>query len=629
MEKSVPRGSRPDPSPASLLETSRQAQERVCKSVTIGNYLARSMAHELVSPHCSSWSFSSSFSRSGGSAANVPSSSRVKFDAASTVTASPLHDESCESSEGFYEAALSPLPTVHEQELHHRSHRALALLVNYFAAGLFHGVVPALVYPLFNIRLGLEGYQANATQTLLGCAWHGKILLCLLTDCVPICGRRRTPYIYVGWGIVLSVFGSMLALHPDVDLDSDATDAPRLVMAISSAAVGYLMVDAACDGLMVETVHRDSQIEEQDVLRSSRLSQSAVHAVRFVAELLGTVLVAVGLNSKEYEGGFSFELSLETIFEILIMVALAALGITAWGFREAKYDRMYSIDAIPIAAAAPNLRSKLGEFWRIMQQRATWQIASFGFLQKMCLSFGMDSASPSQAIHEYWLHTDPFVKNLFLAFSNGGVCVAASVFVHRCLLSSSWHLSVTVALLGGLVIGFPVVMTVVFDVWRNKYFFLIATELVGFADCIAMVVRMLVVVEIAEPGFESSTYGLVTSVYNLAEPVATALSNGLGSHFSVFDADIEQDSDVVRMRVGALFAVLFSVRALVSLGTLPLLPRQKHGARELKARGGSSKAIALSVFSTIGFAFFAALVANFLSLFNSTSCLRIAGGMGC
>ncbi|KAJ8571232.1 hypothetical protein ON010_g5601 [Phytophthora cinnamomi] len=144
-----------------------------------------------------------------------------------------------------------------------------------------------------------------------------------------------------------------------------------------------------------------------------------------------------------------------------------------------------------------------------------------------------------------------------------------------------------------------------------------------------MVMRMLVVVEIAEPGFESSTYGLVTSVYNLADPVATALSNELGSHFRVFDADIELDSGDVRMRAGALFAVLFTVRALVGLGTLPLLPGQKRDARELKARGGSSKAMALSVFSTIGVAFFAALIANFMSIFKSTSCLRFTGGAGC
>ncbi|KAE8977235.1 hypothetical protein PR001_g24743 [Phytophthora rubi] len=564
------------------------------------------MAHELVSPHCSSWSFNSNFSLN-------------KLDATSTVTASPLDDDS-----KFYEAALSPLPTVHDQELHPRSHRAVALLVNYFAAGLFHGVVPALVYPLFKVRLGLQGYQANATQTLLGCAWHGKLVLCL-TDCVPICGRRRTPYLYAGWTLVLLVFGLMLILHPD-EVDNDA---PSLVLTISAASVGYLLVDAACDGLMVETVHRDSQLEELQLFRSSRLSQSAVHAVRFIAELLGTTLVAVALNSNEYGGDFPFKLSLKSIVVVLMIVAVAALAATTWGFREDKCRRMTTSDTIPMAIAAPNLRSKLGEFWRIMQQRATWQIASFGFLQKLCLSFGMDSASPSQAVHEFWLHTDPFLKNLFLALSSGGVCVAASVFVHRCLLSTSWHSSVLVALLGGLVVGFPVVLTVVFDVWRNKFFFLIATQIVSFADCIAMVVRMLVVVEIAEPGFESSTYGLVTSVYNLAEPVATALSNGLGAYFRVFDVDIEQDSDEVRMRVGALFAVMFSARALVGLGTLPLLPRQKRGARELKARGGASKFMALSVFSTIGVAFCAALIANFLSVFNSTCCLRFAGGAGC
>ncbi|KAL3668459.1 hypothetical protein V7S43_006542 [Phytophthora oleae] len=581
------------------------------------------MVHDLVSPHCSSWSFSSSFSFSGGSTAL----NRTKFDAASTVTANPLDDEDrAGNSIDFYEAALSPLPTVHEQEINHRYRRSLALLVNYFAAGLFHGVVPALVYPLFKIRLGLQGYQANAAQTLLGCAWHGKIFLCLLTDCVPIGGRRRTPYLYIGWVLVLVIFGLMLILHPNVMVD-DVSDAPRLILVISAASVGVLLVDAACDGLMVETVHRDSLIEEKDLFRAASLSQSAVHSVRFVAELMGTLIVAIGMNSEQYRGDFSFEFSIRGLLMILIVAAFIALITTWWGLYEPfiKAEAAGDTETTPVALAVPRLR----EFWRIMQQRATWQIASFGFLQKLSLCFGMDSAPPSQAMHEFWLHTDPFLKNVFLALVNGGVCVAASVFVHRCLLSTGWHSSVLGALLGGLVTGFSAVMIVVFDVWRSKFFFLVAAEIVGFTDCIAMVVRMLVVVEIAEPGFESSTYGLVTSVYNLADPVATALSNVVGAFFRVFDADIEQDSKDVRMRAAALLAVLFSVRALVGLGALPLLPKQKQDARGLKARGESSRSMALAVFATIGVVFLAALVLNFLSVFRGTACLRVAGGMEC
>ncbi|CAH0488400.1 unnamed protein product [Peronospora farinosa] len=530
--------------------------------------------------------------------------------------------------------AFSPLSTIQEQEsfFAHRSRRTVALLVNYFTAGLFHGVVPALVYPLFKIRLGLQGYQANAAQTLLGCAWHGKILLCLLTDCVPIFGRRRTPYLYVGWILVLMIFGSLLILDPALTMDSsDVIDAPTLIFVIAAASVGYLLVDAACDGIMVETVHWDSQIKEQGLVHSSSLSQSTVHAVRFIAELFGTLLIAVGMNSEKYKGGFSFELSLQALFVVLLSVALVALGSTVWGFTETREMRDAEAEAMDANGAVemPNLQAKLGEFWRIMQQHATWQIAGFGFLQKLCLSFGMDSAPPSQAMHEFWLHTDPFTKNLFLAFSNGVVCVAASIFVHRCLLFSSWHSSLLIALLGGLVVGFPIVMMVVFNVWRSKIFFLIATTITGFSDCIAMVVRMLVVVEIAEPGFESSTYGLVTSVYNLADPVATALSNAIGTHFQVFDKNIEQDSDDVRTRVGILFAALFSIRALVGLGTLPLVPPQQCVARELKARGESSKCKTIVVFSTIGITFFAALAANLLSVFHGTHCLEFAGGMGC
>uniref|UniRef100_A0AAV1V9L7 Transmembrane protein n=1 Tax=Peronospora matthiolae TaxID=2874970 RepID=A0AAV1V9L7_9STRA len=583
------------------------------------------MAHELVSPHCSSWSFSNSFNLCG----TEPSSSHEKFDTASTVTASPVHAESYTGRLGFYEAALSPMPTVPEHEIGHRFRRTMALLVNYFAAGLFHGIVPALVYPLFKIRLGLQSYQANAVQTLLHCAWHSKVLLCLLTDCVPICGRRRTPYLYIGWTLVLAIFGFVIILYPSLFTDAGAVESPALVLVISAASVGYLLVDASCDGIMVETVQLDNQCEERGRRNTSNFLQTAVHAVRFVAELFGTLLIAVGMNSEAYGGRFPFELSLRALFKILIAIAMIALGATAWGLRESRSEIGYAIGTDTLGAPMPGLRAKLGEFWSIMHQQATWHIACLGFLQKMCLSFGMDSAPLSQAIHEFWLHTDPFMKNLFLALANGGVCVAASLFVHRCLLYSSWHSSLLIALLGGLVVSIPTIMVVVFDVWRSKVFFLIATAVTGFSDCIAMVVRMLVVVEIAEPGLESSTYGLVTSVYNLADPVATAMSNAIGARFQAFDMDMKQDSHDVRVRVGVLFTVLFSVRALVGLGTLRLLPRHKQDARELKARGGSSRQMTLAVFLAIGIAFLAAFTANLLSVFSSTSCLRVAGGAGC
>ncbi|RLN98985.1 hypothetical protein BBJ28_00000965 [Nothophytophthora sp. Chile5] len=615
------------------------------------------MAHELVSPHCSSWSFSSSFSLSGGGSATA-TTARSKFGMASTVTVDPLDDDDCDSGNGsrrqarrrgsdtgFYEAARSPIADAGILAVKRSS--SSALLANYFAAGVFHGAVPALVYPLFKIHLGLQGYQANAVQTLLDSAWHGKLVLSLLTDCVPICGRRRTPYLYLGWTLVLAVLTLTITLHLNAPL-SDASEAPGLILAITTASMGYLLVDAACDGLMVEAAHRESQTQAPGQSQSSGPTQTAVHVVRFIAELLGTLLVAVGLNSSAYGGGFPFEISINALFSTLAIVALLALAVSAWGLQERRtidstaipigYDLNAKTEgatapvrapAVMILASPPSLRAKLVGFWRIMQQRATWQIALFGFLQKACLALGMDSAPHSPAIHEFWLHTDPFTKNLVLALSSGGVCVAASVFVHRCLLSTSWRASVLVALLAGLAVGFPAALAAVFNVCRNKFVFLGAAQIVGFADCVAMVLRMLVVVEIAEPGFESSTYALVTSAYNLADPVAVAFSNALGAHFGVYDRDIADDSADVRLRAGALFAILFGVRVFVSLAALPLLPRQRREARELKANGGANKCAALLLFSALGLAFFLAIGMNLLAVFKSTACLSVAGGPGC
>jgi hypothetical protein len=197
------------------------------------------------------------------------------------------------------------------------------------------------------------------------------------------------------------------------------------------------------------------------------------------------------------------------------------------------------------------------------------------------------------------------------------------------LLNTNWRTIMVVSVVAGTAIGLPSVLVTVFDVYRNKFFYLTKDQFIGFFDALAMMVRLVVIVEIAEPGLESSTYSLVTTIYNLAIPVMTMTSNVIGSAFSVYDADMERDTTTVRWHVAISFFVKFGLRLAVNLAILPLLPRQKLEANELKRYGHAHKLTGVLLFSFFGAIFFASLTSNFMSIFTSTTCHRFAGGNGC
>lgn len=496
------------------------------------------------------------------------------------------------------------------------SHANVGLLVNYYAVGIFNGILPGLVYPFFKIYLGLEGYQANATDTLLMFAWYFKFVFGIISDCLPVFGYRRKPYIIGGWCCVCVIM-SVMALRPVVEphqlfkggpiVNSDsANESPKYVIPLMLVTIGYLFADVSCDGLMVEFAQR-----EFEHMRGR--AQLTVYGVRFLGELSGTLLVALGLNSPLFNGKFKFALRVNDVFWIMASVAFVAIIATVFNLKDHKVEKGQS------------LKGQLRNFWIIMQQRATWQIVLYGFLQK--LSFAFD-VSPASSINQHWLHADPFTKNVFRSATTG-IYAAGSFVTHKYLLNVSWRATMLLTIFCGLAIGLPSVLLTVFDVYRNVYFYFAKDQFIAFFDCLAMMVRILVIVEIAEPGFESSTYGLVTTVYNLAGPMSIAVSNYIGSAFDVYDADIVADTHHVRWHVAATFFIMYGLRVFLNLAVLPLLPRQKREAKALKLHGGSSKRVSGILFGFFALVFVFAITMNLMSIFKGTACLKVVGGEGC
>ncbi|RMX68487.1 hypothetical protein DD238_000964 [Peronospora effusa] len=68
---------------------------------------------------------------------------------------------------------------------------------------------------------------------------------------------------------------------------------------------------------------------------------------------------------------------------------------------------------------------------------------------------------------------------------------------------------------------------------------------------------------------------------------------------------------------------------IFSWSFLVFLPRQKEETQELLRTGGSSKMMGVFTIIYVSIAFVWALMTNIMAMFESTSCLVIAGGKGC
>ncbi|GMF20600.1 unnamed protein product [Phytophthora lilii] len=89
----------------------------------------------------------------------------------------------------------------HGGEVNIWSRDYIGLVVQYAAVGMIFGTLPGTVYPFLFNYLNMEGTQVVSAVVLLNMPWSFKLFYGMLTDCIPIWGYRRRPFMVIGWTI--------------------------------------------------------------------------------------------------------------------------------------------------------------------------------------------------------------------------------------------------------------------------------------------------------------------------------------------------------------------------------------------------------------------------------------------
>lgn len=511
------------------------------------------------------------------------------------------------------------------------SRQNIGLLAQYAAIGIVYGSLWGVIYPFLNNYLRMSGTETSSASALLALPWTWKMFFGAISDCFPIFGFRRRPYIVIGWIITCVACVMMAALpigdpyYPDPSYAyvsvSELTeeqvalinlDAPhngvKFVCLLVIANLGCVIALTASDGILVDLAQREPEAIRGTLQTMICISQELFQSV-------SALLIGLGLNSADYGGSFSGALGFNALMVICAVASVAIIPIS-W----------FCITEPSNCQRTKNLREYASDIYALIQQRVVYQIIAFRFFRNVFSNFSVTAAYPVQSV---WAKVETLNSSM-ATIAGYLVAVMAYYLTKRYGLGWNWRWVLVVTQVGVIVIDSIPTFLTIWNVVRNQWFWLGGPLLENVPFNVGYVISTYAAMEIidANAGNEAAVYGLISTVSTLAMPFSTVLYKNVDANFDVTSADLAIDDTHVRTQVSYVYLIAYAFK-LFSLVFVLLLPRQKAETQELKRTGGSSKLFANLTIAYLVFSFFWSLMTNLMTFSSATSCLKIAGGTGC
>ncbi|GMF26768.1 unnamed protein product [Phytophthora lilii] len=479
------------------------------------------------------------------------------------------------------------------------SREMLGLLMQYAGIGFVSGVLPAVIYPLLQGFLNAEGTTVVSANVLVHLPWSYKVFLGILSDCFPLGGFRRRPWMVLGWVLCCCMLFRMAsfagtapyygdpAMHltsPDQwtqaqreSINHSAPDAAgKYVIPMTLAAFGYLLAEVPADAVLVDT----------------RSENHRLHVAAF----------------RVYGGSFDFSLSFPQMMFILGCLSVP-LAPAAWCFvREEEVH-------------PPKFDAYISRFWRILQQRAVCQLAAYDFLSGVFNNFNPVAFSN---IKLYWVHATPFNASIMAIIGTFVYTGTLGVMAQRGL-NWNWRVAIAMTVILGVVTDSIMTMLVTWDIARNQWLWLGVPIIVYIPHGVQFIVDNYVIVELIELGSEGALFGLLSTTTHVAAPFGRTAAKLINARFHVWKGDIVADTYATRRDVTITILICYGMK-LASLAFLPLLPSQKAATQELRRHGGVSRRMGVCMVSILLLALAWSTAVNLLSMHPHTKCWAITGG---
>ncbi|KDO19339.1 hypothetical protein SPRG_15401 [Saprolegnia parasitica CBS 223.65] len=300
------------------------------------------------------------------------------------------------------------------------------------------------------------------------------------------------------------------------------------------------------------------------------------------------------------------------MYIILCVPCIAMLPITYFFIKDHKHE-------------AAKFSEYIAQVWQLIQKRAMWQIMLFNFFYNLFGGGFSSTAAPYVQLH--WAKVENLNSQIMTIVSNLiFACIVASI--GRWGTNWNWRIVVVSTTLTTACIDSVVQFCTFYDVLRNQWFYLGVPLAEQLPQGVLFIVTTFMIVELAGIGNEGIVYGLLTTVSNLPSAVGPVLSNRIYSNFDVDEDAIISDTKHVRNQVAYTY-IIYYTGFFIACFTSFFLPKQKLQLHELQRTGGQFPLVGGFVLIFCFCMLVYSITCSILSMFESTSCLLIAGGDGC
>jgi MFS family permease len=355
-------------------------------------------------------------------------------------------------------AALEPFRNPEARRL------ALIFAVVYFAQGMWDLPIQPITFALKE-RFGYSATQVASLFSLITIPWLIKPAYGLLSDFVPLFGRRRKSYLMLSCALATAA-GLVLSLLPDYT-------PRRIALLFTVMGFGLAFTDVLTDALMVENGKR---------MQLTGAFQSVQWASIY------TALVLVGVSG----GALAERRSLHLAFFLAALFPLLSFTVAVFAVREARVGRQAGQFAATWAAIRGALRS-----------RPLWVVAGFILFWTF---------SPSIGTPLFFYQTDTlkfsqqFIGTLASLSSVAGIvgALAYSAISRRFALKAILNVS----------IGIGVASTLAYLVYKDATSAIIIDVTFGCVGMIATLSFLDLAAKACPKQAEGTFFALLMSIYN-------------------------------------------------------------------------------------------------------------------
>ncbi|RLN98945.1 hypothetical protein BBJ28_00008768 [Nothophytophthora sp. Chile5] len=197
----------------------------------------------------------------------------------------------------------------------------LGVVAHKASVTVVYGSIYSIIYSVLNNYLNMTATLVATATALVKVPHALRMFTGLISDCYPIYGYRRRPYLVIGWALsfICCLLMAVLPLGEPYYGDAALEDIPesewtaeqqalinyeapgrgvKLIILFMLAHLGTIVAYGAADGYMVELAQR-----EPEAIRGT--VQTNVEMVSALFGIVASFMTGLGLNSEAYGGSFS------------------------------------------------------------------------------------------------------------------------------------------------------------------------------------------------------------------------------------------------------------------------------------------------------------------------------------